>query len=104
MIAPPQVRGPSAGQPIPMTFFLGPQQTPGLIQLPQQQPPANVIPTMNPQPLVCTNPPVAVQQQPTFQQVSVHSMPTSACILSLITTLAIFLSSQPIAMQESIAN
>ncbi|VUZ47135.1 unnamed protein product [Hymenolepis diminuta] len=83
MIAPPQVRGPSAGQPIPMTFFLGPQQTPGLIQLPQQQPPANVIPTMNPQPLVCTNPPVAVQQQPTFQQipqgVAVTRLPNGGC-------------------------
>ncbi|VDO04809.1 unnamed protein product [Rodentolepis nana] len=84
MIAPPQpqfqVRGPSAGQQIPMTFFLGPQQAPGLIQLPQQQPPANVLSAMNPQPLVCANPPVAVQQQSPLQQASVHLMPIFACI------------------------
>nr|CDS26442.1 phosphopantothenate cysteine ligase [Hymenolepis microstoma] len=87
MIAPPQpqfqVRGPSAGQQIPMTFFLGPQQASGLIQLPQQQPPANVLPAMNPQPLVCANPPVAVQQQSPLQQipqgVAVTRLPNGGC-------------------------
>ncbi|KAM7540149.1 hypothetical protein Aperf_G00000041620 [Anoplocephala perfoliata] len=89
MIAPPQprfqVRPPSAGQPIPMTFLLGPQPASGLIHLPQQQTPANAIPAIN-TPLIPQG--VAVAQLPNGCSI-IPSTATSTSLIPIPATVGI---------------